>query len=143
MNINLSHPPASLWRRLGAIIYDAFIIYSLWVVITALFMFITQSKQAIDTNNHIYHFLLLSIWFGYFALSWKYSGQTIGMRAWRIKLLSLNNQAISWRMCLTRFIYAVPALLFAGIGLFYSLIDRNHLALHDKITGTYPAKYKN
>ena len=69
------------------------------------------------------------VFFGYF---WTKSGQTIGMRAWRLKVQTLEGNLISWPQSIIR---SVSALL--GLGNLVVLVDfKNKKALQDYISKT-------
>jgi len=55
----------------------------------------------------IFLILVLFLFFGWF---WTRSGQTLGMQAWRLLLISTKSQnTISWQQAMQRFISALPA----------------------------------
>ena len=69
------------------------------------------------------------VFFGYF---WTKSGQTIGMRAWRLKVQTLEGNLISWPQSIIR---SISALL--GLGNLVVLVDfKNKKALQDYISKT-------
>ena len=46
---------------------------------------------------------LLSVCFGYFGGFWVHGGQTLGMKAWRIKVIRLDGSRLGWIAALKRF----------------------------------------
>jgi uncharacterized RDD family membrane protein YckC len=69
------------------------------------------------------------VFFGYF---WTKSGQTIGMRAWRLKVQTSEGNLISWPQSIVR---SLSALL--GLGNLVVLIDfKNKKALQDYVSKT-------
>ncbi len=80
-----------------------------------------------------YILLVLFIFFGWF---WTHRGQTLGMRAWRIKVISDNNGEISWGLALKRFIFAFAGLALGGIGFIWSLFHPQNMTLHDLYSGS-------
>ena len=52
----------------------------------------------------------------YYLISWRRAGQTIGMRAWRIKVVSLTNAPLSWSDCWKRLGAAIVNLLMLNLG---------------------------
>jgi len=79
-------------------------------------------------------FLLIVI--GFFTWFWTHGGQTLGMRAWRLKLLSRDGQAVTLRQALVRLAGALLSLLPAGLGLLWVLIDPQRCAWHDRLSDT-------
>jgi uncharacterized RDD family membrane protein YckC len=67
---------------------------------------------------------------GYFLWNWLRGGQTLAMRAWKIRLVEVTP-----RRALLRFVLAallVPTL----ISVLWSLWDRDRQFLHDRLAGT-------
>jgi len=70
----------------------------------------------------------------YFA---RISGQTLGMRLLRIRLISARGTAPGPARGMVRLLALAPSLLLAGLGWIWALFDREHRALHDHLAGTY------
>ncbi len=83
---------------------------------------------------------LFSLLYQYLFLSYAEEG-TPGMRYARIALCTFSDDNPSREQMRKR----IPALLLAavpaGAGLFWSLIDKDHLGWHDHLTKTYQRKY--
>ena len=127
---------ASLGRRLGALIYDSIIVFGLLMFTTTCIVIFNHGK-AVAPRQWWLSLLLLSVMYGYFALSWMIGGQTIGMRAWRLRLQTCSGEPMNIWHALLRFGFAIPSILSAGLGLWWSLWDRQGLAWHDHWSGTY------
>lgn len=95
-------------RRLAAFIYDLLIILSLWFILT---MIVVACRQglAIAPHSHWYQSMLLTLYASYFIFSYRYGGQTIGMRAWNIKLVSGSSFDLNWTQVIKRFMLFLPA----------------------------------
>jgi uncharacterized RDD family membrane protein YckC len=50
---------------------------------------------------------MLCLWFAFYGYFWKRSGQTIGMRAWRIRVESSTGALLTWPASLKRWTLAV------------------------------------
>src|SRR5690606_41442182 len=59
---------------------------------------------------------LLAVTAGYFVISWRRGGQTIGMRAWRIRIVATEGGALPWSRALLRFAVALVSLGALGLG---------------------------
>ena len=69
---------------------------------------------------------------GFFVWFWKNGGQTIGMRAWRLKIQSTNGQPVSYLRILIR---AIGSL--CGVGTLLIIFNpRNKRALQDLLSHT-------
>lgn len=138
MSHHQQHNTASLPRRFGALLYDTFIVIGLLVSGAGVAVAINRG-QAISPHNQLFALYLIAIIYAYFSYSWVRGGQTIGMRAWRLKIHSLNGETVDiWRATM-RFGYAIPSLLLLGAGLWWLTLDKRHLSWYDRWSGTYLA----
>lgn len=143
-------PRAGFWRRFASLIYDSLVVISLSMLTAILYFAAIQALVAlgvivqtqgqdpaafIDNSPLLYGirsalFVAANIMF--FAYFWTKSGQTIGMRAWRLKVQTRDGKLISWPQAVTR---SLAALL--GLGNLVVLIDfKNKRALQDYISQT-------
>ena len=138
--------PASLPRIMGAITYDLIIVFAIVFIAAQWFPLVPvhlQSSPAMTVFKQAY---ILGISFLYFAYSWQRGGQTIGMKAWRIKLLQNNSrphgtepdkaQPVGWRQSAIRYSIAIISWLIAGIGFFWIVFSHQHNSWHDMASGT-------
>jgi uncharacterized RDD family membrane protein YckC len=127
--------PASLWLRLAAAIYDLFPLIGLWMLTAALALLVAQGS--VDPAHPTLawrfglRFTLLAVTGAYFAISWARGGQTIGMRAWRLRVVDADGNALPWPRCVLRFVVACVSLGALGIGYFWCLFDARRRAWHD------------
>lgn len=143
-------PRAGFWRRFASLVYDSLAIIAFAMLTVVLYLFAVQGliildvislNGAEDVSALIQESLLLSsirsallvivalVFFGYF---WTKSGQTIGMRAWRLKVQTVEGNLISWPQSIIR---SLSALL--GLGNLVVLIDfKNKKALQDYVSKT-------
>lgn len=115
-----TYTSASILRRLGAMVYDVLLLFAVLVVASALTLPFRGGKGAtqFELGMMIYIFLVIFLFFGWF---WTHGGQTLGMRAWRIRLIHTEHSTISWSTALFRYLLSLPVWLF----LFYSLHSHN------------------
>lgn len=110
-----------LFRRLGAMSYDLLLMVALWVVVTFAMLPLTGGEAILTSSQgllgHFYHALLLLLALAYFGLCWTRGGQTLGMRAWRIRLETMDGRSPGWGTALIRFMIGATCLLLAVIGL--------------------------
>jgi uncharacterized RDD family membrane protein YckC len=127
-----SYPPAGLWRRLVAMFYDSLLLLSALLVATAVAMMITRGT--LSYHNPWFRTSLFLIWFGFYSWFWLHGGQTLGMRAWRLRVQSIDGGPISVWQALLRFMVAIPSLALGGLGLFWMLIDPKKMTLYDRFS---------
>ena len=141
---------ASLGKRLLAIFYDILILFFIVVITYILLQQIiinlelitleqvriskTETINIIPTDS-ITTLILKNLWvvisFFYFGHYWTKRGQTLGMKVWKIKTVTNEGGLMSWGHALKRYVFA-----FLGLGLVWILIDKERLALQDKLSGT-------
>jgi len=129
-----------LARRLAAILYDGLLLAALWFAATALLLAVSGGHLA-DPDPSLWLLValrvsLMLITFLFFAGFWVHGGQTLGMRAWRLKLVNASGGAVSWNQAVWRFAAAIPSIGLLGSGLLWMLIDRERCAVHDRLSKT-------
>jgi len=121
-------------------LYDTLIITALLMVVTALLLTITGG-EAITSDRYgamevVYQVLLLAVIVGFFGWFWTRRGQTLGMQAWRLRVLREDGRTLSWTDSLKRMAAALVSLAPLGLGYFWLWIDRDKLTWHDRWTHT-------
>jgi len=124
--------PAGLFRRLGALTYDSLLLVAIWFLATALVMLVTRGHFNPASLPFQLYILLVSFWF--FGWFWTHGGQTLGMRAWKIRVLQPSGAAINWGQAAQRFFVA---LILGGLGMIWCLFRKDKQALYDKLAKTY------
>lgn len=142
---NPEFPAAPVWRRLAALLYDSFILLAisfLYGAAATLAGTLAGWHQG-DYQPMFRHWAFTLGWVlvlaGFYIWFWHKSGQTIGMRTWRLKLVDGSNQlrTPSWHRCVLRALVAPPAIVLAGVAYWYRLIDRQRRCLHDRLSQTH------
>ncbi|MGN6521378.1 MAG: RDD family protein [Dokdonella sp.] len=130
-----SATPAPLWLRLAAALYDLFPLIGLWMLTVALAMLVVHGDVDVahpsSLSRNALRVALLAVTAGYFVLSWVRGGQTIGMRAWRLRVVSADGAPLRWPRALLRFALALVSLLAFGLGFFWCLFERERRGWHD------------
>ncbi|WP_235938609.1 RDD family protein [Thalassotalea algicola] len=143
-------PRAGFFRRFGSWVYDVLIALAVYMVAGAIgfgLFALAANIGLVDTSGHehlidvkessyVYQILVdgwslawVAFFFVYF---WARSGQTIGMKAWRLRVQNLDGSLITKK---TGFKRIFPTLF--GFGNILVLFDRkNHLSLQDRMTKT-------
>ncbi len=128
-------PPPGAMRRLGAFFYDSLSLFAILFAATVPALALTGG-EAIRPGNPLFLFYLLGVSYLYFGRCWTRSGQTLGMRAWNIRLCTRHGRRIDWRLALLRFIAAILSLILAGMGFLWCLFDPEKRTLHDRLCNT-------
>lgn len=123
------------WRVL-ALAYDFFPALGLWLLVAAIF--VAAHHDAI-TGGLLGALEFIALWLvtaAYSVASWRYGGQTLGMRPWRLRVVAADGRALSWRALLIRHAVGNLSLLLGGLGFWWAWWDRDGLSWHDRASGT-------
>jgi len=110
-------------------VYEAILLFAVAFFAGWLFFFASGGKDA--TSGALRHELqafILVIFAAYFLWCWLRGGQTLAMRAWRIRLIDVTPGKAIARFAL--------ALLLLPVSILWALIDRDRQFLHDRLAGT-------
>ncbi len=132
-------PHAGLLRRFAAMVYDSLLLLAILFIATALILPFTHGN-AVPANNPWLTSYLFFVCFFFNAWFWTHGGQTLGMRAWKIRVQRKDGRAITLWQALLRFLVAVPSLLLAGAGYWWMLVDRDHMTWHDRYSESVVVK---
>ncbi|MES9990337.1 MAG: RDD family protein [Candidatus Thiodiazotropha sp.] len=134
--MNLNHAPLpGIFRRLAAILYDGLLLLALIFVATAAITLPFGSPSG--SMLLIFQFFIFEIIpLLFFTGFWTRGGQTLGMRAWRLKLVAMNGEKVGWQHAVKRHFAALLSLLVFGLGFIWILVDREKLAWHDRLSQT-------
>jgi uncharacterized RDD family membrane protein YckC len=95
----------------------------------------TQDPSA-QLNPHIVQLVALACTTCFFCAFWCKSGQTLGMQAWRIKLVNFSGETPSIKQGVLRCLAALLSAACLGLGYLWCLVDRNGRYWHDYLSGT-------
>ena len=125
---------AGLFRRLAAILYDSLLIIAMWLITTLLLIvFINNGAPLQGPLFQFGLYVEACLFYSYF---WRLRGQTLGMQAWKIKLVSPSLQTLSWQECFARLFFALVSVSMLGLGFIWMLFDPDRLTWHDRASGT-------
>ncbi|MBL1263293.1 RDD family protein [Methylomicrobium sp. RS1] len=124
-----------LFRRLAAIVYDALLLAAVLFAATAAILPF-NSGHAFRPDQYFYPAYLIDVSFLFFGWFWTHGGQTLGMRAWKIKVLTACGKPINWRQAALRFFSALFSWLIFGIGFWWILFDKQKRSWHDHLSDT-------
>lgn len=150
---------ASLIKRLLATVYDLFPLFGVAFLYTAIAMAILSLQGVEQTHlttemigedivmradnefqpalhGPIFRIGLGVALLGFYVFFWLRSGQTLGMQAWRIKLVSQNGEPLKLGTVVLRALLGLPSLLLFGLGYLWIMFNPKRLAVHDLITKT-------
>jgi len=131
-------PAALIGRRWLALLYDFFPALGLWFATGAVAMLLHGGEPIYGDTlaGWIEMFALWLVTGVYATLSWRRGGQTLGMRPWRLRVVSPNGGTPSWPSLWRRYVIGTLSLLLGGLGFWWAWIDRARLTWHDRLSGT-------
>ena len=110
---------AGLFRRLAAILYDSLLIIAMWLITTLLLVAFINDGAALQ--GPLFQFGLYFEACLFYSYFWRLHGQTLGMQAWKIKLVSPSLQTLSWQECFARLFFALVSVSMLGLGFIWML----------------------
>ena len=156
--------PASLARRLGALLYEALLLVAMALI--AGFAFLPLISPGMSTTavpsvpppfaRTMLFCALAGLAALYCTWCWSEGRRTLPQKTWRIRIVDGNSRPIGRKTALLRYLAAwigpalalavyaaLPAtpfrryaLLLAGVNYAFALVDRDRRFLHDRIAGT-------
>jgi len=129
---------AGLGRRLLAMLYDSFLVIALFFVVSIPFV-VQVGEQTLNHNplvHALYQLVLLLSAFLFFGWFWTHGGQTLGMRAWRLRTIKSDGSPMDWPASVLRSVASIISFACFGLGFVWILIDPEHLAWHDRLSRT-------
>lgn len=130
----------ALWRHLLAMVYDTFLVAPLLManafVLVALFG-PTSSVTEPAVPSWLMQFTSLLVIATFFIVFWRKSGQTLGMQAWRVKLVSDTGEAVGVMQGLIRCAAAVVSAAPLGLGYWWALVHPEGRSWHDLWSKTH------
>lgn len=149
--------PAGLARRIASMVYEALLVTALVLFAALLFPGAATSSLGGPARHALFVYLALVVAI-YFVWLWT-RGQTLAMRAWRLRIVGANDRPPTWQRALLRYLLALAligpmlaaalwlrehsrspiawALLVPGLlALAWPLWDRQRRTLYDRLAGT-------
>ena len=121
-------------------VYDLFPLFGLWIVAGVLWVLafhgVYDPRRPQPALRALLSAWLLVVAGAYFVVSWTRVGATIGMRAWKLRLVRDDGARISPRIATLRFALAIVSLAVFGCGFWYAWFDAGRRTWHDRVCGT-------
>ena len=118
-----------LLRRLASMLYEAILLFAVAFFAGFAFHFASRGAPLEGALRFAHQLLLVAVFAAYFLWCWLRGGQTLAMKAWRIRLAGVTPGK-----ALLRFLLAL-LLVPTGVSLVWALFDRDRQFLHDRLAG--------
>lgn len=121
-----------LARRLAAMVYEAVLLFAVGFFTAWLFFFASGGADTTHAGAARLELqaLLVLAFAAYFVWCWLRGGQTLAMKAWKIRLVDVTPARALARFFLA--LVLVPTL----VSIVWALFDRDGQFLHDRLAGT-------
>ena len=109
------------------------------MIYTGIVMIFTRHAMLPENSGgwvYLYRAGLVGVIAAYYVLNWVRSGQTLGMRAWRLRAVTDTGKPLDVATAGMRFVYGFLAWAPAALGVLWLYIDPEHLAIHDRLSKT-------
>lgn len=136
----------SLLRRLAAMVYDSLLLMAVSILYGAIATGINVAiNGAPATGERVtwgtFGIVVFAGWVftvGYFfCYFWHKSGQTLGMKTWRMKMYRSDTlQPPAYAQCAIRCCLAPMSMLMLGLGYWLMYFNQDRQTLHDKLSNT-------
>ncbi len=145
-----AYPRAGFLRRLAAMVYDTLVAVAVGMcaaMVLIVTLVVLLSNGVLDMQHYaepseaiqhsVLYKTLIQVWVGgwiagFFLWFWKRGGQTLGMRAWRLRIFSTVDEPVTWPRLLIRLVASL-----GGLGTLLVLFDIKHKqSLQDRLAKT-------
>lgn len=149
---------APIARRLAAMVYEGLVVAA--ILLLAGFPFAGAATARFDgLTRHLFQAYLVFVLGLYFVWCWRRGGQTLPMKAWKLRVVDAHGRPLAITRATLR--YALAALAFGSsavgtivllryprelaawlalapglVTLLWSAVDRDRQFLHDRLAGT-------
>lgn len=163
---------APLARYLAAMLYDALLVLAVLFVASLIYMVPYMGSSGIDSSQSenltttafqtpVFKSYIFLIWFLFLTWFWTHGGQTLGLRVWKLRIQTVDGQAISLMQCLLRFLtslapwamalflyyilnkaevlpvqYGYWIILLGFSGIAWAFFDKDKITAHDRFSET-------
>jgi len=108
--------------------YESLLLFAVGFAAAWLFFFASGGGGAEGGARTLLQLFLLAVFAAYFLWCWLRGGQTLAMRAWKIRLVDVTpGKAVA------RFLIAAATL---PLSILWAFVDRDRQFLHDRLAGT-------
>lgn len=126
---------AGLPRRLAAAGYDLLLVGGL-LMTTSFAVVAARGGTAIAAGSASYRIFLTAQVALFFVGFWWRGGQTLGMRAWALRVEMRNGEPLTLATACLRFVAALLSAAPLGLGFLWALGDAERRTWHDRLSGT-------
>ena len=118
----------TIWRRSASILYDSLLVLAILIIMSIpFFSFNLEENFSLKIIVQIYYYLITQYFFVWF---WVNNEGTLGMKTWKIKIVSEDGNKITYKEAIIRFNTAILSFIFFGLGFLISFLRKDKKCLH-------------
>lgn len=129
----MTDTPPGFLRRMAACLYDGLVLVA--VEMAAAGAWVAVVHHAAPPGDLAFRVWVFAVAIVFFCGFWR-RGETLGMRAWRLRVVGPDGRPPGWGRALGRFFAAMLSWAALGLGFLWVLVDPDRLAWHDRLSGT-------
>lgn len=129
---------AGFFKRIFSLIYDSFLILGVILFLTLILVFLYGGYEEMGSIGRIAQlFIIIVSGPSYYIYFWLMNeGQTTGMQAWKIQLISQDQNPLNLKQAIIRCLASVFSGLILGIGYLAIFWSKEKKSWSDKISKT-------
>ena len=142
-SVTIAPSAAGLFKRLAVMFYDSLLLLAILFVATACWLPFTEGEAVAVGGRPFLFIYLLVVSFIFYGWFWTHGGQTLGMKAWKVKVCQLDGESLGWGRSGLRFLAAILSWGIVGLGFIWILFRSDSAAWHDQLSKTKLVSYKS
>jgi len=124
------------FRLLLVLLYDSLALVGL-LFLASIVMLLARMGEPVEPGTWWFNFYLIFTIYLYFAWCWhNRGGQTLGLKSWKAKVVTMEGEKLGWQISMLRFVGAILSWLPLGLGYLWMLFDKQGLTWHDRLSGS-------
>jgi uncharacterized RDD family membrane protein YckC len=133
---------SSIWKHYAAFLYDLFPILGI-LLLTGFITLLFRNGEEVPPGTLWFNTLIAFEVLFYYIYSWKVGGQTLGMRAWKLKIVSDNSKpGMSWSHAIIRFIIGIVSTSTLGLGVLWKKFSTENKSWMDICSHSKTVSYE-
>ena len=135
IDTNLPGTACGLLRRCLVMLYDALVVIALLFIAALVALPVTGDRVRV-LHDPWYTAWIMGAWFLYLGWCWTQGGQTLGMRAWRVRICTDRAGKVAWPAALLRFAVSLFSAAALGLGFLWAWSNPQRATWHDLASRT-------
>jgi uncharacterized RDD family membrane protein YckC len=120
-----------------ALLYDLLLLLAVWFFVAIPFV-LWQGDNIQNSPATLFAFqvYLLGTTYIYLSYFWLQTGQTPGLRTWRLQLIRTDGYILTRRDSYVRFLFSLISVATLGLGWLWVFFNNRHQTFHDMMANT-------